>query len=156
MALDWINNNLGQKVVMDQLEADFSATAKDFMESPESTYIGYISDFTIDENSKPYFHLDQIEWLTEEDGERLEALNINADDLDNGYFIYNPNTYPMFNQVTEDTSYSIIDWAGDAKQKTVSFEDFLDSFEGYSELSPPYWVVTKDGYVKSITEQYIP
>ena len=62
----------------------------------------------------------------------------------------------MFHQVSEDTTYSIIDWTGNAKQKTVSMEDFLGSLEGYGELSPPYWVVSKDGYVKSITEQYIP
>ena len=156
VALDWINNDLGQNVTIDQLDSDFSATAKDFMKSPESTYLGYISDFTIGDNSNPYFHLDQVEWLTEEDAERLKALNINPKDLDNGYYIYNPNNYPMFHQVTEDTTYSIIDWAGDAKQKTVSFDEFLDSFEKYGETMPPYRVVTKDGYVTSITEHYIP
>lgn len=156
VALDWINNDLGQNVTMDQIEADFSATAKDFMITPESTYLGYISDYTTGDNSTPYFHLDQVEWLTEEDAERLKALNINPNDLDNGYYIHNPNNYPMFHQVSEDTIYSIIDWQGDVKQKTVSMEDFLASLKAYGELSPPYWVVTKDGHVKSITEQYIP
>jgi beta-lactamase regulating signal transducer with metallopeptidase domain len=156
VAFDWINKDLGQNVGIDQLEADFSATVKDFMITPESTYLGYISDFTTGDNSTPYFHLDQVEWLTEEDAERLKALNINPNDLPNGYYIHNPKNYPMFHQVSEDTTYSIIDWTGNAKQKTVSMEDFLGSLEGYGELSPPYWVVSKDGYVKSITEQYIP
>lgn len=156
VALDWINNSLGQNVTMDQLEADFSATAKDFMITPESKYLGYISDFTTGDNATPYFHLDQVEWLTEEDTERLKALNINPNDLPNGYYIHNPKNYPMFHQVSEDTTYSIIDWAGDAKQKNVSFDEFLDSYGKYGETSPPYWVVTKDGYVTSITEQYIP
>ncbi len=156
VAFDWINKDLGQNVGIDQLEADFSATVKDFMITPESTYLGYISDFTTGDNSTPYFHLDQVEWLTEEDAERLKALNINPNDLPNGYYIHNPKNYPMFHQVSEDTTYSIIDWQGDAKQKTVSMEDFLESLEAYGELSPPYWVVTKDGQVKSITEQYIP
>lgn len=156
VALDWINKDLGQKVTMDQLEADFSATAKDFMITPESRYLGYISDFTTGDNSTPYFHLDQVEWLTEEDADRLKSLNINPNDLPNGYYIHNPNTYPMFHQVSEDIIYSIIDWQGDAKQKTVSMEEFLASLEGYGEGSPPYWVITKDGHVKRITEQYIP
>ena len=158
VALDWVNGDLslGQNVDMDQFEIKDSATVKDFMKTPESSFLGYISEFTTGDNSTPYFHLDQIEWLTLEDADRLRELDIKPNDLPNGYYIYNPNNYPMFHQVRDETTYSIIDWKGNAKQKKVSLDMFLESLRGYSEQSPPYWVVTKDGYVKSITEQYIP
>jgi beta-lactamase regulating signal transducer with metallopeptidase domain len=158
VALEWANSDLGlgQNVKQNQLELKYSATSKDFMQTPESTYLGYISDFTTGDNSTPYFHLDQIEWLTLEDADRLKALDIDPNDLPNGYYIHNPNDYPMFHQVKDETTYSIIDWKGNAKQKNVTLDQFVESLEVYSEQGPPYWVFTKDGYVKSITEQYIP
>lgn len=159
VAIDWINHDLGQRVTPDQLNPQYSATAEDFMETPESHFIGYISNFEIDEYSKPSFHLDPIEWLTLDDAERLKELNINPDDLSNGFYIYNSNNYPMFHQVTDATTYHIINWGAEnanASHKPVTMEEFLESLEQYSEHAPPYHIVTKDGYVQSITEQYVP
>jgi len=33
---------------------------------------------------------------------------------------------------------------------------FVKHLEQFSDFSPPFWVVTKDGYVQSGTEQYVP
>jgi hypothetical protein len=112
VAIDFIKNDLGQwQVSVDDLVPQYSATVDDFMQTPESHFIGFISNFDIDKFSKPSFHLDQIEWLTLDDTERLKELNIDPNvDMPNGFYIYNPHSYPMFHQVTEQTQYSIINW----------------------------------------------
>lgn len=156
VALNYINKDLGQYVFLDELVPQYSAKVEDFLETPESHFIGYISDFEIEKYSKPSFHLDQIEWLTEDDSKRLNELNINLDDLPNGYYIYNPNNYPMFCQVTNETQYYIINWGEEITHKSVSMKEFFKNLKHYSDFTPPFQVVMKDGYVQSITEQYIP
>ncbi|WP_053083691.1 M56 family metallopeptidase [Rubeoparvulum massiliense] len=157
VAIEWINNDLGQNVSLDELELKYSATVKDFMVTPVSHFIGFISDFETAKYSKPYFHLDQIEWLTLEDNERLEELNIDPnEDMPNGFYIHNPHNYPMFFQVTEDTKYNIIVLGEEVTHKSVNMEDFIKHLEQFSDFTPPFWVTTKDGYVQDITEQYVP
>ncbi len=158
VANEFIKNDLGQwQVSIDDLVPQYSATVENFMQTPESRFIGFISNFEIDKYSKPSFHLDQIEWLTSDDTERLEELNIDPDrDMPNGFYIYNPHNYPMFHQVTESTEYSIIDLEGEVTHKSVTIEQFVKHLEQFSDFAPPFWVVTKDGYVQSITEQYVP
>lgn len=157
VALDFIRSGLGQwQVTMEDLIPQFDATLADFMETPESQYIGFISNFKVEEVNAPYFHLDQIEWLTLEDEERLKALKINPEDLPNGFYIHNPNNYPMYHQVTEGTEYNIIKLGGGVEHQSVSMTEFVKHLEAFSDFAPPFWVTTKDGYVQSITEQYIP
>ncbi|MDF1617902.1 M56 family metallopeptidase [Petrocella sp. FN5] len=159
VAIDYIKNDLGQlQVSIHDLVQKYSATIEDFMETPESNFIGFISNFEIDEYSKAFFHLDQIEWLTLDDTERLEALDIDPDeDMPGGFYIHNPNSYPMSFQVAEDAQYNIINWSESATHKSVSTQAFKEHLEQYySDFVPPFRVVTKDGYVQSITEQYVP
>jgi beta-lactamase regulating signal transducer with metallopeptidase domain len=162
VALEFINGEggLGQRVSADELEVKYSATVEDFLETPESHYIGYISNFTMDQSSMPYFHFDQIEWLSLEDEERLQELNIDPDDLTNGFYIHNPANYPMFHQVSEQTEYFIIDWESAGSQilfhKPSTLEEFTEHLEQLGDSAPPFRLVTKDGYVQSITEQYLP
>lgn len=71
-----------------------NATIEDFLNTPVSDYIGYITYFNTE---SMYFHLDRVEWLTtENDAGRLNQLGINPDDLPNGFYIYNPVTYPAY------------------------------------------------------------
>lgn len=160
VAIDFIKQDLGQwQVTMEDLVPQDKATVEDFLETPESRYIGFILNFDIDTFSKPSFQLDQIEWLTLDDEERLKELNIDPDDLSNGFYIHNPKSYPMGHQVTEETEYQIIDWTGDIKHKPVSLEEFtryLGQFGQFDDFTPPFWVTTKDGFVTSIIEQYVP
>ncbi|PKM58310.1 MAG: hypothetical protein CVU98_01585 [Firmicutes bacterium HGW-Firmicutes-3] len=159
VAIDYIKNDLGQlQVTTHDLVQEYSATIEDFMETPESNFVGFISNFEIDEYSKASFHLDQIEWLTLDDTERLEALDIDPDeDMPGGFYIHNPNSYPMSFQVAEDAQYNIINWSESATHKSVSTQAFKEHLEQYySDFAPPFRVVTKDGYVQSITEQYVP
>ena len=155
VAMDYIKNGLGQvQVSEDTLVQEVPATIEDFIKTPESEFIGFISNFQIDKNSKTSFNLDPIEWLTLEDAERLKELNINPDiDMPNGFYIYNPDSHPMFFQVAEDAKYYIINWKN-LSHKSVSVEDFKEYIEQYDLR--PFIIVTKDGYVQSIKERYKP
>lgn len=156
VAIEYIKNNLGQQQVsFKDLVPRQPATVEDFLDAPENRLIGFISNFKNEE--KPYFHLDQIEWLTLEDTARLEELNIDPDkEMPNGFYIHNPHNYSMYCEVTEQTQYHIIDPAGNAAHKPVTREEFIQNLEQYPDFTPPFWVVTKGGYVQSITEQYVP
>ncbi|MCC5908918.1 MAG: M56 family metallopeptidase [Clostridiaceae bacterium] len=153
VAKDFIKNNLGQGVFVDELVLRYSAKAEDFYKTPESHFIGYISNFKRESAS---FHLDKIEWLTLNDTERLKQLDIDPNDMPNGFYIYNPHSYPMHFQVTEETEYNIINWGEDISLKSVTMEEFIEYLEQYSDYTPPFRIITKDGYVQSIAEQYVP
>ncbi len=164
VAIEYINGEegLGQRVPTDKLEILHDATYEDFLETPESHYLGFISNFTLDGAAKPYFHLDQIEWLTIGDTVRLKELNINPDDLPNGFYIYNPRTYPMYHQCNDETEFSIIDFEGAYKEgeymvhKVVNATEFAEYLKQFDDFIPPFHVYTKDGYVKAVVEQYVP
>jgi hypothetical protein len=159
VANEFINNYLGQvQVTTYDLTLQYSATVEDFMQTPESHFIGFISNFEIDDFPKPYFYLDIIEWLTLDDTERLKDLNIDPDkDMPNGFYIHNPKRDPMFLQVGENTQFNIINWGESITHKSVTIEEFKEYLEQYySDFVPPFRVVTKGGYVQSITEQYVP
>lgn len=153
VALDYINNVIGQRVSLDEIDIQYDAKVEDFAKTPESHFIGFISNFNLDSIS---FHLDKIEWLTHEDTERLAELNIDTYDMPNGFYIYNPENYPMHCMVTDQTQYNIINWEAGANHKSVTKEEFIEHFKIYSDFIPPSRIIIKDGYVQSITEQYVP
>ncbi len=158
VAIAWINDTLGQNVTLDELNIQYSASIEAFMQSPENNYIGYIDNFEVDKYSNPSFHLYPIEWLTLDDSKRLQELGISPNNLNNGFYIYNPpNNYPRFHQVTEDTSYNIICWGENISHESVTMNQFVEYLKQYpGDYAPLFRIITKDGYVQSITEQYVP
>jgi beta-lactamase regulating signal transducer with metallopeptidase domain len=156
VAVSFIKNDLGQwQVARDDLVLHYAATVEDFLEMPESHYIGFISNFK--DGDKPYFHLDQIEWLTLDDTRRLAELNIDPDkDMPNGFYIHNPHQDSKYCEVTGQTKYYIINWVGDAAHKSVAKEEFIKHLAQYQDFMPPFRIVTKGGFVQSIREQYVP
>ncbi|QOX63641.1 hypothetical protein FRZ06_09890 [Anoxybacterium hadale] len=161
VSLDYINHVLGQHVAEDELKPQYDAVPADFERTPESHYIGYISNWKTysDKQGMFSFYLDAVEWLTLEDGKRLESLNISPDELPNGFYIYNPNTYPDFYQGTEQTIFRISDRKTGVGYEEISMEEFQAYLQRYSEKelasAPLYRIITKDGFVQSIEEQYL-
>lgn len=162
VSLDYINNTLGQHVTADELEPQYDAEPADFEKTPESHYIGYISNWKTysDRQGAFAFHLDAVEWLTLDDTKRLAELKINTDELPNGFYIYNANTYPGYYQGTEKTTFRITNRKTGVGYEEVSMEEFQQYLESFSEketvASHLFRIVTKDGYVQSIQEQYLP
>lgn len=155
VAMNYISNNIGmgQHVKLDQLVVNKKATAEDFATTPESTLMGYVLNLRLDNQS---FDFDNIEWLTMEDSARFKGLNINPDeDLPNGFYILNKYTYTDPLEVTEETRYSIVE-ANAGALKEVSKQEFIEYFKRYTDFVPPCVITTKDGYVTSIAEKYMP
>ncbi|GGH09565.1 M56 family metallopeptidase [Paenibacillus segetis] len=156
VAMKYISNDIGmgKHISLDQLVVDDTATAKDFAITPESTLLGYVLNLSMDNDS---FDFDNIEWLTLEDSARFKSLNINPDeDMPNGFYILNKYTYTDPLQVAGETKYGILDNQNLDSPKVVSKQDFIEHFKQYSDFMPPCTITTRDGYVTSITEIYVP
>lgn len=151
---DYIINQLGQRLVKkSHLLVINPATLDDFLETPVSHYIGYITMMTLEDR---IFHLDRVEFLTMEDEERIAELNIDVNvDMPSGFYIYNKDNYPTSLEVLDSTQYLLLDWTDLSRHNRVTKEDFIE-YNNSLEYTPLYHVYTKDGYVTIIEEQYIP
>ncbi|MDR7869375.1 MAG: M56 family metallopeptidase [Tissierellaceae bacterium] len=151
---DYIFNYLGQILVKRaDLEVINPATIDDFLITPESHFIGYITMMTKDER---LFHLDKVEFLTLEDEERAAELGIDMDnEMPSGFMVYNPDTYPSAFDVSDDTEYLLLNWSDLSKHTSVTKEEFIKYNESL-DYNLLYHIYTKDGYVTLIKEQYIP
>lgn len=129
-----------------------------------SLHVGYISIETKDLNDNTFL-LDEVEWITLEDEDRIRELNLTIDNnLPNGYYIHNSDTKKTPIIVNEKTLYEFIDWSGiyvkedGNKQYTTSdklqFINNLNSYKG-KKFQPLFWVEIKDGIVIKITEQLL-
>lgn len=154
---DYIVNILGQTLVKrNNLEIINPAEINDFMETPESHYIGYIIKINLNES---HIDIDKVEFLTLEDEERAAELNIDINlDMPSGFYIYNNNTYPYALDLADDTEYLIFkeDESGVVSDhKSVNRKEFIEYNEGLN-YAPLYHIYTKNGYVTKIEEQYLP
>lgn len=151
---DYIFNTLGQILVTAaDLEVINPATIEDFLTTPESHYIGYITMMTIEDR---LFHLDKVEFLTLEDEERAAELGI--DTMPSGFYIYNPDTYPSAFDVSDDTEYLILktdEFGVSSGYESITKKKFFE-YNNSLNYNPLYHIYTKDGYVTLIKEQYIP
>ena len=123
--------------------------------------IGYISDFKKSDGTRIKF--DPIEWITLEDTDRIDELEIEEFDMPNGYYIYN---YEIEYEVDENTEYRFIDWGNNFASSdedrfhysTKDKEKFIEYLNTYTDkaVKVPFWITIKDGTVQIIEEQYVP
>ncbi|NLO25690.1 MAG: hypothetical protein GX114_06070 [Clostridiales bacterium] len=160
--MNFIHQTLGQPGDGETIELIYNASAEDFLQTPVSTYIGYISNFAM--SYPDLFHFDPVEWITLEDTKRIEELGIQSYEMPNGYYIHNPREDILGFYVNEDTQYNFIDWGNDFVgmdedrfYSTTDKEEFIRYLNTYSDMAAkvPFWIETKDGYVVSITEQFV-
>jgi len=158
VALDFIHGTLGQPSD-EMIELIYNVSVDDFLQTPISTYIGFISNFAV--SHPDLFHFDPIEWITLEDTKRIEELDIKAYDMPNGYYIYNPREDNLAFLVNEKTEYNFIDWGNNSVgmdevrfYSTKDKDEFIRYLNIYSDNAAkvPFRIETKDGYVLSITE----
>lgn len=108
----------------------------------------YIQGF---DKSNGIVYVDEIEWLTLEDRERLDALGIDDQELSDGYYINNPYKRVDEYIITENTKFSCIDYST-AEEYDVLEEEWYDKVSGQAI----YWFRVIDGELVSIKEQYLP
>jgi len=122
-------------------------------------YIGYIK---LEEN---VLHLDEVEWITDENKDRIKELDLSQQsDMPNGYYIFNLSSDTTSFKLKEKTVYNFIDWGNDfvsedddRNYSTTSQDEFVQYLNTYSDKAGkvPFWIDVKDGYVISITEQFV-
>lgn len=151
---DYIVNTLGQVLVKaDDLEVINPATIDDFLTTPISHFIGYITEMN---SSNGLFHLDKVEFLTHEDEERAAELDIDINiDMPSGFYIYNKDNYPMVFEVCGETEFLILDLNDLSNHISISKKEFIE-FNNSRGKSTLFHIYARDGYVTSIIEQYLP
>lgn len=151
---DYIVNTLGQVLVKaDDLEVINPATIDDFLTTPISHFIGYITEMN---SSNGLFHLDKVEFLTHEDEERAAELDIDINiDMPSGFYIYNKDNYPMVFEVCGETEFLILDLNHLSNHISISKKEFIE-FNNSRGKSTLFHIYARDGYVTSIIEQYLP
>lgn len=161
VALDYINNFLGQtQVLPGQLEPEYHATAEDFEETPVSRYIGFVSGFEEFHPGNFSLDLNPAEWIEAGKSGKPKKLSADLDHLPDGAYIYTASEYPLSLQVIEETRIYLID-PMNAKDglnlKEVTPEEFKDYLnKTASSKFPLFRILTKDGYVQEMEEQYLP
>lgn len=151
---DFIRNRLGQTGVK---RGNYTfikpSTIDSFLETPVSHYIAYITKIEIDDS---IIHIDRVEFIGADEKDRLKDLNIDPDTLDNGYYIYNPNSYPDGLFITEDTEYNLLNSKSIPVHRiVVTKSQFYQYLQGVTN-GPLFNIYTKDGNITKIEEIYLP
>lgn len=129
----------------------------DDYQSIEDLYIGHISI------EKDTLYLDEVEWITDENQDKIKELELSQSEMPNGYYIYNPSTDKMKFKLGENTEYhfialeslSFIKEGDDRNYSTTKKEEFLEFLNHVKSDSVVFWIEIKDGSVVNITEQFV-
>ena len=162
VALEFINGQLyntaqtGVGITSRDLVINGGKAYPMYLEQPVSEYFGYITKFVPEESS--IIHLDKALYLTATaNPDKLKELGIDADKLDNGYYIHNPQSWPYGLQITDSTEYKFFkDGSSDYYITTdaAEFAAYLAEFDG--DFQPPFWVTTVGPGISKIEQQYLP
>ena len=162
VALEFINGRLyntaqtGVGITSRDLVINAGKAYPMYLEQPVSEYFGYITKFTPEQTS--IIHLDKALYLTATaNPDKLKELGIDANKLDNGYYIHNPQSWPYGLQITDNTEYKFFKDGGSEYYTTTDaaeFAAYLAQFDG--DFQPPFWVTTIGPGISKIEQQYLP
>ncbi|MBQ7921923.1 MAG: hypothetical protein IJ325_05010 [Clostridia bacterium] len=95
----------------------YAELAKDLYEAwrrtQEVTFTGIITDWNIvspDEDGVSILDLNMVEFITSEDTERIKELELNWQDMPNGYYIHDPDDQMTTLKLPENTEFVFYDW----------------------------------------------
>lgn len=151
---DFIRNRLGQTGVKNgDYKFKDPSTIEDFLETPISLYIAYITKCELDDS---IIHIDRVEVIGADERTRLKELNIDPDTLDNGLYIHNPDSYPDGLFVTEDTEYNLLNSKSIPTNNIVVTKSEFYRYLQEVTNAPLFYIYTKDGSITKIEEIYLP
>lgn len=131
-----------------------SLNDKDLIED-EKLYSGYIS---LDNDT---LELDEFEFITFEDKERMKELNLTDEYMPNGYYIYNESDELTYFDITSETEFTFFDLGNlfvkeedDKKYTTTDKEEFRQFLYGSDDVPriTPFWIKVRGKTVLSVTE----
>ena len=106
--------------------------------------------------------IDTVEYITNEDTERIAELQLTNLDMPNGYYINNTEIESEEYMLTQTTTYSFIDWKNDFVEEgenkefyTTNKEDFIKYLNTYENSQPkmPFFIGISGDKVISVTEK---
>lgn len=120
-------------------------------------YIGHISI------GKDTLYLDEVEWITDENQDRINELELSPADMPNGFYIDNPSTDKILFKIGDNTEYNFVTLealsfykeGADRNYSTTKKEEFMEFLNNMNTDRIVFWVEVKDGFVVTITEQFI-
>ncbi|ADL05695.1 hypothetical protein [Lacrimispora saccharolytica] len=121
-------------------------------------YIGYIA---LDGDT---LELDEFEFITQKDEERIKELNLSESDMPGGYYIYNESDETISFTIDDKTKFTFFDVGNlfvseddDKKYTTTDKEQFRKFLYGNRDIpaKTPFWVEVQGDKVISIIEEFI-
>jgi hypothetical protein len=150
------------KRVVPMFSNEFPADSMEFREEAQArldaamSHLGYIAGINAAAGALEF---EEVEWLTEADGEKLAALGIDPGDLPNGFYIHDLETGKKSIRITPMTSFTVLEWDDDAQ----SHKEVLRSTEEVAEILNErgergvLWRLVLDGDTAlRIHEKYVP
>ena len=108
--------------------------------------------------------VDVVEFITDDNEEKVKKLNLMEDDMTDGYYIYNPDEKTVVWELDKQTVYTFIDWNGDftgseypEEYTTAQVQEFIKYIETYDNAAPgmPFFFQVEDGVVRFVLEKVI-
>lgn len=112
-------------------------------------------------------YLTEVEVIMSEDKERIIEFGLTVQDMPNGYYIRNLDKEKESYVLTEETTYTFVDFNllfvegtdGDRLYTTMEKEEFIQHLNtSYSDSPPaqnvPFFIQIRDGKVTNVTEKF--
>ena len=117
----------------------------------EYTVLAYCKDF-----DGVYLTFDEMEWVPDTDEERLRALGVNPNELNNGFYLYNEQKDACRTlRAAEDCTCRVLDWQDNFAPIDLgpaAFAGLLAQRKG----GGLYHLTIRNGEIAAIDEQYVP
>ena len=158
VALKFIEDHLGPSFAKTyRFKFQKNASVEDFLVKPTNQYFGYIMELVKYDWSEDYtVHFDKVEFLHDVDPgdlERLKELGVDPNRLDNGFYIYNPTSYPASFTIDEDTEFYIIK-LGDTHAVKVSEDEFIEHYNKNKDAL--YMLEDQNFKLRKVMQVYLP
>lgn len=110
-------------------------------------------------------NLNDYEFITDDDTDRISELGLTRNDMPNGYYIYDVSSEIMTFMVDEEAEYTFYDVGNtivaeedDKKHTTKDIEEFKTFLYGDDDIprGGPFWINVKGDRVISIEEEFVP
>jgi hypothetical protein len=121
----------------------------------------YVAAF-LKEMTENNLMVDVIEFITDDNEEKIRELNLTEDDMPDGYYIYNPDTETIVWKLDAQTVYTFIDWNGDFSDSeypeeytTTDVQEFKKYIETYENATPgmPFFFQIEDDVIRLVLEK---
>ncbi|MDE6674558.1 MAG: hypothetical protein K2K19_07080 [Acetatifactor sp.] len=132
-------------------------STKGMEEKFEGTVAGIVKGLS--ENS---IMVDEVEYISEDDTERLRELGVTEEDMWDGFYIYNPSEEQTIYTYSDEAVFTFIDWGGDftgLPYPSFYTTESLEEFQQYVEAYVDGWILlffkVEDGTIQYVLERPI-